>query len=103
MQRDPRKYLHDMLDSCQFLLEFVGTRKREDLHTDRAFRSAVERELQIIGEALIALAKASPKLAEQISEHARIIRFRYILVHGYDKVDYDILWSVLDDKLPVLQ
>ena len=48
MPHDPQKYLFDMLDSCRFLLQFTSDRTLDDLRNDRAFRSAVERELQII-------------------------------------------------------
>lgn len=49
-RRDPQKYLYDMLSSCEFLLEFTSGRSVNDYIGERAFRSAVERELQIIGE-----------------------------------------------------
>lgn len=52
MPHDPRKYLFDMTDSCRFLEEFTAGRGLNDIKNDRAFRSAVERELQIIGEEL---------------------------------------------------
>lgn len=51
--RSPQKYIHDMLGSCEFLVEFSRDRTVNDYQDDRAFRSAVERELQIIGEALM--------------------------------------------------
>ena len=50
MPPNPEKYLFDMMDSCQFLVEFVKDKSIENLRVDRGFRSAVERELQIIGE-----------------------------------------------------
>ncbi len=55
MPRDPEKYLFDMLDSCRFLLRFTAGRTLDEYTRDRGFRSAVDRELQIIGEALIQL------------------------------------------------
>jgi uncharacterized protein with HEPN domain len=102
MRRDPRKLLYDMQDSCRFLLQFTADRTLEDLQTDRGFRSAVERELQIVGEALTALDKSDPQLAARISEHQRIIRFRHVLVHGYDIVEPAITWAIVSDKLPTL-
>ncbi|MFH1744154.1 MAG: HepT-like ribonuclease domain-containing protein [bacterium] len=102
-QRDPKKLLYDMLDSCRFLMEFSSGRTLDDLRNDRGFRSGVERELQIIGEALIGLTKSAPLLAEQISEHKRIIRFRHVLVHGYDIVNHEITWAILYEKLAILK
>ena len=80
MLPNPEKYLFDMMDSCQFLVEFVKDKSLENLRMDRGFRSAVERELQIIGEALHVLSKNNPAVAEKISDYKRIIRFRHILV-----------------------
>ena len=42
---DPEKYLYDMLSSCEFLLEFTGNRTVEDYIGERAFRSAIERDM----------------------------------------------------------
>ena len=55
--KQPQKYLYDVLGSCDFLLGFTANRAIKDYENDRAFRSAVERELQIIGEAIMQLAR----------------------------------------------
>ena len=102
MPRDPEKYLFDMKDSCRFLLGFIRGKSLEDLHSDRGFRSAVERELQIIGEALFQLEKVAPETASRITDHKRIIHFRHVLVHGYNMIDPAIVWAVLEDKLPAI-
>jgi uncharacterized protein with HEPN domain len=102
MPRDPEKYLHEMLDSSTFLLEFSANRTLEEYKSDRAFRSAVERELLIIGEALFQLERHFPYIAHQISEAERIIRFRHVLVHGYATIQHDIVWAILQSKLSVL-
>jgi uncharacterized protein with HEPN domain len=64
-------------------------------------RSAVERQLEIVGEALAQLARTDPPTASQISEYQRIIAFRNILIHGYAEIDHRIIWNVLELKLPV--
>ena len=70
---------------------------------DDLVRSAVERQLEIIGEALSQLAKVDPQIAGGISELRRIIAFRNILAHGYAAIDYGALWQVIEEKLPELQ
>jgi len=65
-------------------------------------RSAVERQFEIIGEALTKLAKVDQETAALISEHRRIIAFRNILIHGYAQIDDRLVWGVLDAKLPTL-
>ncbi len=97
--REPEKYLFDMLSSCEFLLEFAGSKMVDDYINDRGFRSAVERELQIIGEALIQLEKVAPAVAAQIPEYQNIIGFRHVLVHGYDSLDPLTVWNVIETKL----
>ncbi len=75
---------------------------REAFVEDDLLRSAVERQLQIIGEALSQLAKVDPQIASKVSELSRIIAFRNILVHGYAAIDYDTVWRLIEDKLPEL-
>jgi uncharacterized protein with HEPN domain len=70
---------------------------------DALLRSAVERQLEIIGEALAQLARRDPALAGRINEHARIIAFRNILIHGYAGVDSRIVWDVVTTKLSNLR
>lgn len=66
------------------------------------FRDTVEREPQNIGEALMQLHRRRPEVAGKISEHERIIRFRHVLVHGYDVVRAEYVWDVITVKLPIL-
>jgi len=100
---NPQKYLHDMLSSCEFLLEFTRGKTKNDYADDRAFRSAVERELQIIGEALMQLDDARPDIAEQIPDYTNIIGFRHVLVHGYDALNPATVWNVIETKLSPLK
>lgn len=99
---DPQKYLHDMLNSCEFLIGFTQGKSVEDYRNDRPFRSAVERELQIIGEALIQLDKVAPAFAAQVPEYRNIIGFRHVLVHGYDNLDSQTVWNLIQTKLAPL-
>jgi len=100
--REPEKYLYDMLSSCEFLLDFTAGKTINDYIKDRAFRSALERELQIIGEALIQLEDVAPEIAEQIPEYQNIIGFRHVLVHGYANLDPATVWNVVETKLESL-
>jgi uncharacterized protein with HEPN domain len=50
-------------------------------------RSAVERQFEIIGEALSQLAKIDPAVAARIPDLRRIVGFRNVLIHGYDRMD----------------
>ena len=103
MRRNPKKFIFDMLDSCRFLLELTKSADVSRYKKDRVFRSAIERELQIIGEAMLQLKTLSPETAAAFREHERIIGFRHVLVHGYHDLDADVVWLVIKDKLPILR
>jgi uncharacterized protein with HEPN domain len=103
MPRDPEKYLLDIREAADFLLGFVSGRVLEDYIRDRGFRSAIERELQIIGEALLQLERLAADVARRISEYRRIIGFRHVLVHGYHDLDPEIVWFIVHEKLPTLR
>lgn len=103
MRRNAHKFMFDMLDSCRFLMDLTKKEYVDRYKKDRVFRSAIERELQIIGEAMLQLKTTSPVTAAGFTEHERIIGFRHVLVHGYHELDPDIVWSVIKDKLPILR
>lgn len=99
---EPKKYLYDIVNCCEFILEFTQDKTVADYKNDRVFRSALERELQIIGEAMLRLDNISPQTAEKISQHRSIIGFRHVLVHGYDSLNPDTVWNVIETKLHIL-
>ncbi|MBV8119765.1 MAG: DUF86 domain-containing protein [Alphaproteobacteria bacterium] len=103
MQRDARCYLWDALKAAEAVQAFMRGKTYETFIEDDLLRSAVERQLQIIGEALSQLAKVDPQIAGGVAELPRIIAFRNILVHGYAAIDYDTVWRLIVDKLPELQ
>ena len=102
MRRNRNKFIFDMLDSCRFLLDLTKNEDVTKYKNDRVFRGAVERELQIIGEAILQLKTLSPEIAAGFTEHERIIGFRHVLVHGYYDLDPDLVWLVIREKLPLL-
>ncbi|MGZ8181983.1 MAG: HepT-like ribonuclease domain-containing protein [Methylobacter sp.] len=76
MQRDPRAYLGDAREAAGAILEFVAGKTFEDYAGDRLLRSAVERQFEIIGEALNQLCKIEPQWADRIPDVPQIIAFR---------------------------
>jgi uncharacterized protein with HEPN domain len=62
-------------------------------------RAAVERQFEIIGEALGQLATLEPETAGRIGDHRRIIALRNILVHGYAGVDDMLVWDMVVTRL----
>jgi uncharacterized protein with HEPN domain len=102
MPHDARKYLHDLADAARFLIGFTANRNFDEYLTDRGFRSAVERELITIGEAVLQIQKVDAAAADKITDHQRIVSFRNVLVHGYDSIKPDLVWIVVTDKLSIL-
>jgi uncharacterized protein with HEPN domain len=84
------------------LSDFIAGKSFDDYEDDAMLRTAVERQFEIIGEALAQLAKFDQSVAARISEHSRVIAFRNILIHGYADVDDQLVWDIVQFKLPVL-
>ena len=92
MPRDPGKYLYDMLRACQQIHAFTAGLSFDDYLNTSLVRSAVERQFEILGEALNQLRHHAPQLTESVPEKSKIIRFRNILIHGYFVIDHEIVW-----------
>jgi len=102
MRRDPAAFLWDIQEAASRIPEFVAGLGFDDFAGNALVRSAVERQFEIIGEALNQLSKVAPQVAKQIPEAARVIAFRNILIHGYAVLDHQIVWRVIHDHLPAL-
>lgn len=102
MLRDCRAYLWDVRDSAEAIFEFIEGRTLKEYQSDRMLRSAVERQFEIIGEALNQLAKIAPEIAQDIPELAHAVAFRNLLIHGYAKVVDAMVWQTARDDLPTL-
>ena len=100
MRIESKKYLYDIAHAAELAVAFVAGKSLADYEADPMLRSAVERQLEIVGEALAQLAKTDPAVASKIGEYQRIIAFRNILIHGYAEIDHRIVWNVLELKLP---
>ena len=102
MRLEIKKYLYDIQYAIGLLREFTGDKKFADYERNTMMRSAVERQFEIIGEAMSQLAKLDPALASRISKYQRIISFRNVLIHGYADVDNRLVWDVIQTNLPTL-
>lgn len=102
MNNAAKKLLFDVLESARSIRNWCAGRSFADYESDRQFRRAVEREFEIIGEALGRLTIADPDTAEGIDELARIVGFRNRIIHGYDTIDDATVWGVIEGHLPTL-
>ncbi|MBI5115235.1 DUF86 domain-containing protein [Candidatus Poribacteria bacterium] len=97
---DVIRYRH-MLDYAKEAVSLSRGRMREDLDTDRTLNLSLTRLLEIIGEAASRVSK------EERSNHpeipwSQVVSMRNRLIHGYDSVDFDILWQIVTSDLPPL-
>ncbi len=70
---------------------------------DALLHSAVERQLEIIGEALNQLDKVAPEIGARIPHLRQIVGLRNILIHGYAVVKHDLIWRSVREDLPELR
>jgi uncharacterized protein with HEPN domain len=102
MQREPAAFLWDVHEAMLRIREFVVGHDFEAFAASVLLQSAVERQFEIIGEALKQLSKVAPNVASKIPDCAQIIAFRNILIHGYAVLDKAIVWKVIQQHLPAL-
>jgi len=103
MRLEALKLLEDVRQAADLIEDFVAGKNLDEYSSDPLLRSAVERQFQIIGEALNRLSRTDPSVAERISDTSRIIAFRNVLTHGYDLVDQPLVWGVIHTNLPALR
>jgi uncharacterized protein with HEPN domain len=90
-----------MLEHSREAIQLLAGRTRQDLDTDRVLSLALVRLLEIVGEAASGIsADARSKLPG--IPWAEIVGLRNRLIHGYDSVDLDVIWSIVEQDLPEL-
>lgn len=98
---DEKKLLKDIIDSIASIDEHLEYRRVfEEFLANKTKRRAVERELEIIGEATTRLLKINPNI--KISFAKIIIAVRNKVIHAYDSVDNEIIWKIVVKDIPVL-
>lgn len=102
MPPDVPKWLEDIRDAASYILEATKDQTQEALADDRTLRQAVERNFEVIGEALNRIGRSDDSILTRLTDHRRIIAFRNILIHGYDSIDVEIVWQVIRHRLPQL-
>jgi uncharacterized protein with HEPN domain len=95
-------YKQEIIDAISNVKTFIKGIQFKDYQSNIEKKSAVERQLLIIGEALVQIVKNYPEKEDMISERKRIIAFRNIIVHHYFGIDDKIVWDVINNKLDKL-
>lgn len=100
MRSDPRVDLADLLEAAENVRTFMVGRNRDDYDDDLFLRSAVDRQFEIVGEALNRLRHDDAVVAGRVPDVVKIIGFRNIRIHGYDIVDRDAVWAAITVEVP---
>jgi uncharacterized protein with HEPN domain len=89
------KALEDVQDCASFIIRAAQGKRLSEYQGDRIFRQAIERNLEVIGEAIGRIVRLDVGTASRISEHRHIIAFRNRLIHGYDLLDDELVWETV--------
>ncbi len=93
--------MRQMLDAAQEAASFASGKCRADLDTDRLLNLALVRLVEVVGE-------AAARIRSEHRDHypeipwRQIVGLRNQLIHGYDEVNFDILWQILRSDIPPL-
>ncbi len=102
MELEIKKFLFDIRESIDSIEHYLGDKRDfKDYMSDKMLRRAVEREFEIIGEAMSRIGKIDPTI--DISSKKQIISMRNRVIHGYDKIDNEIIWGTIVRHLPTLK
>lgn len=102
MSIEIKKYLFDIFESIKSIESYLDNKRDFSIYSsDKMLRRAIEREFEIIGEAMSRIERINPTI--DISSKKQIISMRNRVIHGYDKIDDEIIWGIIVRHLPVLR
>jgi uncharacterized protein with HEPN domain len=100
--RRPDVYIDLALIGLRKVPTFLGTKSLTDYQRDAMCQSAIERQLEIVGDALGQLRKLDPALFARIPQGHKVVAFRNVLAHGYTSLDHDEVYRVATEEAPAL-
>ncbi len=102
MKDELKKLLFDINEAACSIFEYLGEKRDfSEYNANKMLRRAVEREFEIIGEAMNSILKIDPEFP--ITSARKIISLRNLIIHGYDQVDSAIIWGIISRDLPSLR
>lgn len=101
--RDVRIPLHDMRVAADAIGSFIDGRTYEEYASDLMFRSAVQRQFEILGEAMCRALRIESGLAGHLDEARGVVDFRNVIVLGYDTLSHHTVWDLATAHLPRLR
>ncbi|MCK5824709.1 MAG: DUF86 domain-containing protein [Ichthyobacteriaceae bacterium] len=102
MEIEIKKYMFDIKESIDSIEDYLGETRNFNIYLEnKMLRRAIEREFEIIGEAMNRIDKLDKNI--EISGKIQIISMRNRVIHGYDKIDNEIIWGTIVRHLPKLK
>ncbi len=102
MSLNIQAHLNDIMEAIEDIDSFIGSEKLFDQFVNnKMLISAVERKIEIIGEAMSRIKRDAPELI--IENQRAIISFRNRVIHAYDSIDKEVVWAVIINHLPKLK
>ncbi len=103
MDNDIKAWLYDILNAIMEIESFFADNTKEFLHyqADLRTKRAVERNIEIIGEAMNRILKKDKTIT--ITNSRKLVDVRNRIIHGYDSVSDDVIWGIVIRHLPILQ
>lgn len=97
------KYLQDILDCINNIDGFFIKEEKTfvNFSNNTLLRHAVERNFEIIGEATNRIKKNNPEIT--ITNSKQIVNLRNLIIHSYDSINHELLWSIVLNDLPKLK
>ncbi|SJN09948.1 protein of unknown function DUF86 [Leucobacter sp. 7(1)] len=102
MRPEARTYLWEAAEAAKLAYAFARERSLTEFSSDILVRSAVERQLGILGEALNRLRRIDPGVADRVPNLARIVGMRNLLAHEYGDIDTEIVWRAATTDMTAL-
>lgn len=100
--REASAYLIDLIAACEAVVSFLADANEARYADDLLLRSAVERQLMIVGEAVVHLRRMDEARADQLGPVRSIVAFRNILVHGYFSLNHGVVWRIASEDIPAM-
>ena len=103
MKHEIKTWLYDILQSIVEIESYFADKPKrfEDYLSDKKTQRAVERNIEIIGEAVNRILKVDSEF--KLENAHKIIGARNRIIHGYDSVSHEVIWSIIINHLPNLQ
>lgn len=102
MQPEAGAHLWDAAEAAKLVHEFAGSTSEDEFTSDLIVRSAVERQLEVLGEALKRLRRDDAPTSARVPGVDKIIGMRNIIAHEYGHIDYEVVWRAATTSVPAL-